>query len=93
LKDGNINVAKKLLTECIEKFTLKVDNEMSRILVDWVAKNKLEKDKNKLDPLGLGYHLEKTFGTQTPFATPEMEYALIKATRKVTQNETLVENI
>ncbi|CAB4416433.1 unnamed protein product [Rhizophagus irregularis] len=70
---------------------------MSRVLIYWVAKNKLE--KNEIDSLsleGLRYLLEKTFDTQIPFATPEFniwEYSLIKAIRKVIQNETLIDEI
>src|SRR3954447_16875022 len=98
LMDGNAYVAKNLLSECVEKFSLKVDHEMSRILVDRVAKNKLEVDKLE-DPLsleGLRYLLEKTFDSQIPFATSEIniwKYTLMKASRKVMQNETRVEKI
>jgi len=44
----------------------------------------------------LGYLLEKTFDTQIPFATPEFNIwkdSLIKATRRVVQNETIVRKI
>ncbi|RIA98960.1 concanavalin A-like lectin/glucanase domain-containing protein [Glomus cerebriforme] len=91
------DVGKKLLSECVEKFSLKVDNEISKILVDWVAKNKLEKTKiDSLSLEGLRYLLEKTFKAQIPFATPEFDiwqYALKKVTRKIVQNESLVEKI
>ncbi|PKC02194.1 hypothetical protein RhiirA5_504180 [Rhizophagus irregularis] len=90
LMNENEDVGKKLLSECVKKFSLEADNKMSRVLIYWVAKNKLE--KNEIDSLsleGLRYLLEKTFDTQIPFATPEFniwEYSLIKAIRKVIQN-------
>src|SRR4051794_39558747 len=57
LMDKNVYVARKLLSECVKKFSLKVDHEMSRILVDRVAKNKLEVDKldDSLSLEGLRY--------------------------------------
>ncbi|PKC75712.1 hypothetical protein RhiirA1_528565 [Rhizophagus irregularis] len=97
LMNENEDVGKKLLSECVKKFSLEADNKMSRVLIYWVAKNKLE--KNEIDSLsleGLRYLLEKTFDTQIPFATPEFniwEYSLIKAIRKVIQNETLIDEI
>ncbi|POG77546.1 hypothetical protein GLOIN_2v1545425, partial [Rhizophagus irregularis DAOM 181602=DAOM 197198] len=70
---------------------------ISHILVDWVAKNKLERDINdSLSLKGLRYLLEKTFNTKIPFATPEFniwEYSLTKAIRKVMKKETLVKEI
>jgi hypothetical protein len=97
LMNENEDIGKKLLSECVKKFSLEVDNKMSRVLVYWVAKNKLEKSEiDSLSLEGLGYLLEKTFDTQIPFATPEFniwEYSLMKAIRKVIQNETLVEEI
>ncbi|RIA98958.1 concanavalin A-like lectin/glucanase domain-containing protein [Glomus cerebriforme] len=97
LMNKNVVIGKKLLSKCVEKFSLGRDNEVSKILVDWVAKNKLE--KNKIDSLsleGLRYLLKKTFDAQIPFATPEFniwEYALSKVTRKIIQDESLVETI
>ena len=97
LMDGNEDVGKKLLSECVEKFSLEVDNEMYQILVNMVAKNKLE--KNKIDSLsleGLRYLLKNTINTKIPFATSEFniwEYTLMKAARKVILNETLIEKI
>ncbi|CAB5164202.1 hypothetical protein RhiirA5_504179 [Rhizophagus irregularis] len=97
LVNGDVDIGRKLLSECVEKFTLKVDNKISHILVDWVAKNKLEKDINdSLSLKGLRYLLEKTFNTKIPFATPEFniwEYSLTKAIRKVMKKETLVKEI
>ncbi|RIA98963.1 hypothetical protein C1645_731305 [Glomus cerebriforme] len=97
LTDGDANVGKNLLSKCVEKFSLKVDNEISKILIEWVAKNKLEKTKiDSLSLEGLKYLLEKTLDAQTPFATPEFDiwqYTLVKVTRNVTKNETLVEKI
>ncbi|CAB4416430.1 unnamed protein product [Rhizophagus irregularis] len=82
-KSGNVNTGKKLLSECVKKFSLEVDNEMSRILVDWVAMNKLKKGVNdSLSFEGLKYFLIKTFDTKKPFATPEIEiweYILARA--------------
>ncbi|RIA98957.1 hypothetical protein C1645_866174 [Glomus cerebriforme] len=96
LMDGDDDVGKKLLSECVEKFSLKVDNEISKILVKWVAKNKLERSKiDSLSLEGLRYLLEKTFDAQIPFATPEFniwEYALTKVTTNVIQNETFILN-
>src|SRR4051812_11242531 len=40
LNDGNEDVGKKLLSECVNKFSLTVDNPMSEMLVKWVAKDK-----------------------------------------------------
>jgi hypothetical protein len=98
LINGNVDVGRKLLSKYVENFSLRAeDDEMSRILINWVAKNKLE--KNEIDSLsleGLKYLLDKTFDTQIPFATPEFnlwEYALVKAIRKVIQNEMIVEKI
>jgi hypothetical protein len=70
---------------------------MKCILVQHMAKDKLE--KNEIDSLSLKslrYLLEKTFNTPISIATPEFnlwEYALMKAIRKVIQNETLIEEI
>ncbi|CAG8745142.1 22546_t:CDS:2 [Rhizophagus irregularis] len=73
LMNENEDVGKKLLSECVKKFSLEADNKMSRVLIYWVAKNKLE--KNEIDSLsleGLRYLLEKTFDTQIPsFSTCE----------------------
>ncbi|GBB88629.1 hypothetical protein RclHR1_01520014 [Rhizophagus clarus] len=97
VNNKDVDIGKKLLSDCVEKFSLEVNNKMSNILVDWVAKNKLE--KNKIDSLsleGLRYLLEKTFKTKTPFATPEFdiwEYSLTKAIGKVKQKETLIKEI
>ena len=70
---------------------------MAQFLVSWVAKNKLEKNESdSLSLEGLRYFLENTFDIVIPFATTEFnlwEYTLIKAIRKVTQNETIVEKI
>src|SRR5207248_11292263 len=97
LMNENEDVGKKLLSECVKKFSLEVDNKMSRVLVYWVAKNKLKKSEiDSLSLEGLKHLLEKTFDTQIPFATPEFniwEYTLVKAIRKVIQNETLIEKI
>ncbi|RIA98953.1 hypothetical protein C1645_588186 [Glomus cerebriforme] len=77
------NPGKRLLSECVNKFSFNVDNEISQILVDWVAKDKLE--KNDIDALsleGLKYLLMKTINSKKPFATPEFEiweYVLMKA--------------
>jgi hypothetical protein len=96
INEDAADIGKKLLSECVEKFSY-VDNEMSRILVQCVAKNKLEKSKiDSLSLEGLRYLLEKTSYTQIPFATSEFniwEYSLMKAIRKVIQNETLVKGI
>ncbi|GBB88628.1 hypothetical protein RclHR1_01520013 [Rhizophagus clarus] len=97
LINEEVDIGKKLLSECVKKFSLKVDNEMSQILVNCVSKNKLEKSEiDSLSLEGLRYLLEKTFDTQIPFATPEFniwEYSLIKAIKVVVKNETLVEGI
>ncbi|PKK68137.1 hypothetical protein RhiirC2_551096 [Rhizophagus irregularis] len=98
LINGNVDVGRKLLSEYVENFSLRAeDNEMSRILINWVAKNKLEKSEiDSLSLEGLKYLLDKTFDTQIPFATPEFniwEYTLVKVIRKVIQNKTLVEKI
>ncbi|CAB4460615.1 hypothetical protein RhiirA5_425600 [Rhizophagus irregularis] len=84
LKSENEDTGKKLLSECVNKFSPEeVDNEMSRILVDWVAMNRLEKCvDDSLSCEGLKYFLIKTFDTQKPFATPEIEiweYILARA--------------
>ncbi|GBB88632.1 hypothetical protein RclHR1_01520017 [Rhizophagus clarus] len=60
---------------------------MSRILINWVAKNKLEKKEiDSLSLEGLKYLLDKTLDdTQIPFATPEFdvwEYAFSKSYKK-----------
>jgi hypothetical protein len=92
LRDGNEDVGKKLLSELVNKFSLRVDNEMSRILVNWVAKDKLK--KNEIDSLsseGLKYLLMNTFNTENHFATPEFEiweYALMKAKRSLAATTT-----
>ncbi|GBB88631.1 hypothetical protein RclHR1_01520016 [Rhizophagus clarus] len=97
LINENEDIGKKLLSDCVKKFSLEVDNKMSRVLVYWVAKNKLEKSKiDSLSLEGLRYLLEKTSDTQIPFATSEFniwEYSLVKAIREVIQNETLVKKI
>ncbi|PKY40636.1 hypothetical protein RhiirA4_538976 [Rhizophagus irregularis] len=98
LINGNVDVGRKLLSEYVENFSLRAeDNEMSRILINWVAKNKLEKSEiDSLSLEGLKYLLDKTFDTQIPFATPEFniwEYTLVKVIRKLIQNKTLVEKI
>ncbi|EXX56694.1 hypothetical protein RirG_213820 [Rhizophagus irregularis DAOM 197198w] len=70
---------------------------MSQVLINWVAKNKLENSEiDSLSLKGLKYFLEKTYDTQIPFATPEFniwEYTLAKFIRKVIQNETIIERI
>ncbi|GBB88635.1 hypothetical protein RclHR1_01520020 [Rhizophagus clarus] len=87
LKSENEDTGKKLLSKCVDVFSLEeVDNEMSRILVDWIAMNKLK--INEIDSLsleGLKYFLMKTFNTEKPFATPEIElwdYILTKTKRE-----------
>ncbi|RGB40937.1 hypothetical protein C1646_663427 [Rhizophagus diaphanus] len=87
LKSENEDTGKKLLSECVNKFSLEeVDNEMSQILVDWVAMNKLKKGViDSLSLKGLKYFLMKTFDTQKSFATPEIEiweYILTKAKKE-----------
>jgi hypothetical protein len=87
LKDGNEDTGKKLLSKCVDKFSLEgVNNEMSRILVNWVAINKLKNSENdSLSLEGLKYFLMKTLNTGKPFATPEIEiweYILTKAKKK-----------
>ena len=78
LEDGNEDVGKKLLSECVDKFSsanVEDDNNfitMSQILVRWVAKDKLKKDEvDSLSSEGLRYLLEKTYDTPIYFATPE----------------------
>ncbi|CAB4416436.1 unnamed protein product [Rhizophagus irregularis] len=70
---------------------------MVHILVQCVAKNKLEKrDRDSLSLEGLRYLLKKTFDARIPFATSEFNiwgYSLMKAIRTVTQTNTLVEQI
>ncbi|PKK68130.1 hypothetical protein RhiirC2_551074 [Rhizophagus irregularis] len=97
LINENVGIGKKLLSECVRKFSLEVDNKMVHILVQCVAKNKLEKkDRDSLSLEGLRYLLKKTFDVRIPFATSEFniwEYSLMKAIRKVTQSNPLVEKI
>ncbi|CAG8772965.1 5463_t:CDS:1, partial [Funneliformis caledonium] len=90
---GGPNISKNLLSQLVKKFTSRVDNEMSRILIVWVSKNKLESYKNdENDPLsleGLKYLLMKTLDTKTPFATSEFDiwkYALKKVISIATNN-------
>ena len=45
LRDENEDAGKKLLSECVDKFSSMVDNDMSQVLVKWVAKDKLKKDE------------------------------------------------
>ncbi|GBB88630.1 hypothetical protein RclHR1_01520015 [Rhizophagus clarus] len=94
----DVNVGKKLLSECVKKFSIEVDNKMSQVLINWVAKNKLENCENdSLSLEGLRYLLEKTFDSQIPFATSEFnvwEYTFVKAIKEVIQNnKTLVKEI
>jgi hypothetical protein len=95
--NNNVDVGKKLLSECVKKFSIEVDNKMSQVLVNWIAKNKLENSEiDSLSLEGLRYLLEKTFDTKIPFATPEFniwEYTLAKAIRKVIQNVAIIEKI
>ncbi len=94
LEDEHQNIGKILLSQCVEKFSLRADNKMSRILIDRVSREKLESYENdendSLSLEGLRYLLMKTFDAQTPFATPEFsiwEYALKKVIKSVTKNK------
>jgi hypothetical protein len=84
LREGDEDLGKTLLSEYIEKFSLKADNEMGKLLVDWVAKMQLfpeEADKDSLSLKGLQYLLEKTKNTRKSFATYELvllEYLIVK---------------
>jgi hypothetical protein len=84
LQDEDEDLGKKLLSECIENFSLKVDNQMSKLLVDWVAKIQLfseDADKDSLSLMELQHLLDKTYETQKSFATYELallEYTLVK---------------
>jgi hypothetical protein len=87
-------LAKKLLSDFIEKFSLEVNNEISKILVDWVAKIQLFPDKadnDKLSLMGLQYLLTKTYETKDQFATYELtlfEYTLIKTKNIILEEKT-----
>ncbi|GBB83792.1 hypothetical protein RclHR1_10460006 [Rhizophagus clarus] len=82
LKDGDKDLGKQLLSQYVEIFAIKSYNGMSKLLIDSVAKfrlNPLEDDSLSL--LGLKYLLSKTFEIKVPFATTEFElfkYTLIK---------------
>jgi hypothetical protein len=84
LRNGNENLGKSLLSEFIEKFSLEADNEMGKLLVDWVSKIQLfpeDANKDSLSLMGLQYLLDKTYDTKKSFATYELailEYTLIK---------------
>ena len=59
LKDGDKNIGKELLTQYVNKFNeshLQMDTEMSQVLVDWIAKDKLlvEESKKENNSLSLG---------------------------------------
>ncbi|GBB83794.1 hypothetical protein RclHR1_10460008 [Rhizophagus clarus] len=87
-------LAKKLLSEFIEKFSLEVDNEMSKLLVDWVAKIQLfpeKADNDSLSLMGLQYLLDKTRNTENQFATYEL--TLVEYTLNKTKNIILEENV
>ena len=94
LRNGNENLGKILLSEFVEKFSLKADNEMGKLLVDWVSKIQLfpeDANKDSLSLMGLQYLLDKTYDTKKSFATYEiaiLEYTLIK-----TKQIVLEENI
>ncbi|CAG8670613.1 7129_t:CDS:1 [Funneliformis caledonium] len=76
LEDGDEDLGKILLSDCIGKFSLKTDNFMTQLLVDWVSKIQLfpnDAEKDSLSLLGLEYLLAKTFDTEKSFATYELE--------------------
>lgn len=98
LKKGKDN-GKKLLTQYVNKFNTspKIDNRMSEILVDWVAKSsRLNEHEIHLSLEGLKYLLMKTIDTEKPFATPEIEvwgYVLMKAKGEFEQNQTSTKKV
>ncbi|CAB4416353.1 unnamed protein product [Rhizophagus irregularis] len=87
-------LAKKLLSEFIEKFSLDVNNDMSKLLVDWVAKIQLfpdNADGDSLSLMGLQHLLNKTFETKDQFATYELtlfEYTLVKTKHIILEEKT-----
>ncbi|RIA98906.1 hypothetical protein C1645_731263 [Glomus cerebriforme] len=93
LRNGDEELGKNLLSAYIEKFTLKADNIMGTILVDWVAKIQLfpeEADRDLLSLEGLQYLLMKTYNTVKSFATYELElfeYTFIKTKQIVLEEK------
>ncbi|GES78614.1 hypothetical protein GLOIN_2v1546064 [Rhizophagus clarus] len=84
LEYENDDSGKKLLSNFVKKFAFNTDNEISQILIEWLAKISLtsdEAEKDSLTLIGLRYFLCKTYNTKKPFATFELdifEYIVIK---------------
>jgi len=57
LKREQQNIGKKLLSQCVDKFSLTLlnDNEMSQILIDWMSKERLESYEDSLSSERLKY--------------------------------------
>ncbi|RIA98909.1 hypothetical protein C1645_748422, partial [Glomus cerebriforme] len=81
------DLGKQLLSQYVEIFSIKSYNGMSKLLIDFVAKFKLNPlQDDSLSLYGLRYLLSKTFEIQIPFATPEFElfkYTLNKVKRTI----------
>uniref|UniRef100_U9UTE2 Uncharacterized protein n=1 Tax=Rhizophagus irregularis (strain DAOM 181602 / DAOM 197198 / MUCL 43194) TaxID=747089 RepID=U9UTE2_RHIID len=84
LEYENDDTGKKLLSNFVNKYWFNNDNEISQVLIDWLAKISLvpdEAEKDSLSLMGLRYFLCKTYDTRKPFATFELdifEYIIIK---------------
>jgi hypothetical protein len=85
LNDGDKDLGKQLLSQYVEIYAIKTYNGMSKLLINFVSKFKLNPlEVDSLSLLGLKYLLSKTLEVKVPFATTEFElfkYTLIKIKR------------
>ncbi|CAB4460236.1 hypothetical protein RhiirA1_530258 [Rhizophagus irregularis] len=92
LEYENDDTGKKLLSNFVNKYWFNNDNEISQVLIDWLAKIPLvpdEAEKDSLSLMGLRYFLCKTYDTRKPFATFELdifEYIIIKIVKIIVKS-------
>ncbi|RIA91696.1 concanavalin A-like lectin/glucanase domain-containing protein [Glomus cerebriforme] len=89
-KENGEILAPKLLSKAVEKMSPLADNDMIKLLIEWISKTSLEViGFDSLSFQALQCLLSQTYSSQGPFVTPEytvFRYAVIQAANNISEN-------